>query len=335
METNSRIEYQARKKILKKYTSRILKKEGVVAVGIGPKIVKGNKQDYDAIVVSVKQKKPLDWVKKKDQIPVRLSGFRTDVIETGTIKALHTFKHRPAMGGISIGHINITAGTFGCLVKKGSEILILSNNHVLACSNDANIGDKIVQPGIHDSGKDPEDIIASLVDFVPIEMSGGSSDCRISKVLETGLNYLAQKVRSHTRFKSFKVQQNSNFVDAAIASPINSSLVSSEIMDVGRIESIYEPAKLGMNIKKSGRTTGLTEGTIDQIDVTVNVQYGEGKMAIFTDQIIAGKMCAGGDSGSLVLSKDNYPTGLLFAGSENISVINRIEYVMDLLGIHF
>jgi len=84
-------------------------------------------------------------------------------------------------------------------------------------------------------------------------------------------------------------------------------------------------------IKKSGRTTGLTHGVIEQTNVTVNVQYGEGKIAKFEDQLMAGKMCAGGDSGNAVLTEDNKLVGLLFAGSENSTVINRIENVFDLL----
>ena len=59
---------------------------------------------------------------------------------------------RPAPGGVSIGHKDITAGTLGMLVqdKETGEILILSNNHILANSNDAKIGDRIMQPGPHD-----------------------------------------------------------------------------------------------------------------------------------------------------------------------------------------
>ena len=88
-----------------------------------------------------------------------------------------------------------------------------------------------------------------------------------------------------------------------------------------------------MAIKKSGRTTGLTTGIVEQVDVSVNVQYGEGKIALFTDQLMAGAMSQGGDSGSAVLDNSNRLVGLLFAGSDTTTVINRIENVFSLLGV--
>jgi hypothetical protein len=88
-----------------------------------------------------------------------------------------------------------------------------------------------------------------------------------------------------------------------------------------------------MAIKKSGRTTGLTTGSIEQIDVTVNVQYSENQIAIFTDQLLAGAMSQGGDSGSAVLDESNQLVGLLFAGSDTTTIINRIENVFSALGV--
>ena len=108
--------------------------------------------------------------------------------------------------------------------------------------------------------------------------------------------------------------------------------LSDEIMEIGKIEGV-KSALLGMKIKKSGRTTGITTGEITQVDVTVNVQYGEGKIATFEDQIMAGKMCEPGDSGSAVLTEDNYICGLLFAGSDTAMIASRIENVFDLLNV--
>ena len=90
---------------------------------------------------------------------------------------------------------------------------------------------------------------------------------------------------------------------------------------------------LGMSIQKSGRTTEYTTGTIDQVDVTVDVQYGAGQIARFTDQILAGPMSQGGDSGSAVLDNDKNLVGLLFAGSESTTIINRMENVFSALSL--
>ena len=86
-------------------------------------------------------------------------------------------------------------------------------------------------------------------------------------------------------------------------------------------------------MKKSGRTTGFTEGEILQVNVTVNVQYGAGRLALFTDQLMAGAMSQGGDSGSAVLDQNNKLAGLLFAGSDNSTIINRIENVFSALDL--
>lgn len=88
-----------------------------------------------------------------------------------------------------------------------------------------------------------------------------------------------------------------------------------------------------MAIKKSGRTTGLTTGEILQVDVTVNVQYGAGRIARFSDQLLAGAMSQGGDSGSAVLDNSNKLVGLLFAGSDTTTIINRMENVFSALGL--
>jgi hypothetical protein len=90
---------------------------------------------------------------------------------------------------------------------------------------------------------------------------------------------------------------------------------------------------LGLALKKSGRTTGFTTGEIQQVDVTASVQYGPGQIARFTDQLLAGAMSQGGDSGSAVLNDDNRLVGLLFAGSENTTIVNRIEHVFSALGV--
>ncbi len=318
--------------ILLKNTAQLMKKKGVVIVGQGYKIVNGFQTERNCIVVSVAKKKPLKEIKKKDLVPREIDAIPTDVIETGVIKALHTQRHRPAMGGISIGEKSITAGTLGCLVKKGHEVFILSNNHVLACSNEAEIGADIIQPGSYDGGNFPEDHIAELADFVPISFTGGSSECPIGDFFVVMLNSMAKLVGSHTRLKAICAQEGVNLVDAAIARPLDPDWVLSTIMEIGKIVGTKR-AELGMPIQKSGRTTGLTLDSVSQVDATVQVQYGEGKIATFSDQFIGGPMSAGGDSGSAVLSMDNELAGLLFAGSETVTICNHIGNVFDLLNV--
>lgn len=325
------VEYDHIKKVLDKKQKSILKKKGVVATGIAYKVINGERTQELALVCSVDKKKPLSEIRKQDLIPSAVKGIPTDVVEIGVIKAFHTKRYRPAPGGVSVAHEMVSAGTLGCLVEKDGEQYILSNNHVLAQSNDADIGDTILQPGSYDGGTNSSDRIAKLSDFVKLHFTGIPSECSISKMFTVLVNGILSVMGSKTNIQSVK-QAETNIVDAAIAKPLKNEYVTNEIKGFGKIVGI-KPAVLGMKIKKSGRTTGLTTGEIIQIDVTTNVQYGDGKTATFTDQFMAGPMSAGGDSGSAILTEDNHIVGLLYAGSEQVTLCNKIENVFKLLHI--
>jgi hypothetical protein len=322
------------RQVLKASCPQLLSRANVVATGIGYKITAGEKMPTLSIVCSVTEKPPLSRLAERDKVPANMDGIPTDIILTGPIRAqaARTGRYRPAPGGVSIGHRDITAGTLGCLVKKDGVIHILSNNHVLANSNNAEIGDPILQPGRADGGTFPEDHIADLVNFIPISITGVPSECPIGTGVATLLNGVAAAMGSSTRLQAISRQAGENLVDCAIARPLNDQDVSDEILEVGTIQGKVS-GELGMTIKKSGRTTGLTTGEIQQVDVTVNVQYGPGQIATFTDQLMAGAMSQGGDSGSAVLDNNNNLVGLLFAGSDTTTVINRIENVFSALGL--
>jgi hypothetical protein len=311
----------------------LLGKPNVVATGVGYKISEGKQTQELALVCSVETKKPKKALTAKEMIPASIQNIATDVFPTGVIYALQdpTGRFRPAPGGVSIGHFQITAGTLGCLVKKDGKLFILSNNHVLANSNDADIGDPILQPGPHDGGQMAQDQIARLSEFVPIEFEGGTlPSCPIGTGVASFLNGLAAALGSRTRLQTTRKQAADNLVDCAIAEPMDSGDVKNEILQIGTMTGTAE-ATLGMSIKKSGRTTGLTTGTIQQIDVTSNVSYGTNKVATFVDQLMAGAMSQGGDSGSAVLDDDNRLVGLLFAGSNTTTIMNRIQNVFQAL----
>ncbi|MDD1652256.1 MAG: S1 family peptidase [Methanomicrobiales archaeon] len=313
----------------------LLAREHVVAAGIGYKTVGGKRTGDLSIVCSVVKKVPESQLAADDLVPSQVRGIPTDVVETGVLRALQerTDRWRPAPGGVSIGHPAITAGTLGCQVRKNGETLILSNNHVLAAENAASPGDPILQPGPYDGGKDPDDRIAVLEDFVPIRfLSTEPSDCAVARTLAVLANGLAYLTGSRTRLLAVRLQEEENRVDAALARPVIPADVSAEILELGTIRAIGS-AGLGTKVRKSGRTTGLTSDEILQVDVTADITYGAGRTARFTDQIMAGAMSSGGDSGSAVLDEDNNLVGLLFAGSESTTVINPIGHVVDALGI--
>lgn len=313
----------------------LLQYPNVIGFGTGFKYVGGEKTDQICVSVLVSKKLPGVALRPEDIIPSRigLSGMRvTDVVEVGVIRALkeRTDRWRPAPPGVSIGHYAITAGTFGCVVRKDGERFILSNNHVLANQNNAQIGDEIYQPGAYDGGTE---LIARLEDFVPIEFGGGViPPCPFANGVANAANWMAQAVGSSVRLRPYRdAQQADNLVDAAIARPLSDNLIVDEILEIGEPTGSAE-VSLGESVKKSGRTTGLTEGTVAVIDATVQVQY-SGAIATFEEQIITTNMSEPGDSGSVLVNQSHEAVGLLFAGSDQSTIHSPFYHVMDLLGV--
>jgi hypothetical protein len=327
---------EATRYALRQVSRELLARANVVATGVGYKVTGGKRTLAPCIICSVTRKLPAAALAPADLVPRTIQDVITDVVETGPIRALQapTGRFRPAPGGVSIGHRDITAGTLGCLVRKGGDVFILSNNHVLANSNDAQIGDPILQPGPHDGGTVASDHIANLEAFVPISfvLPEPPSECGFAQAVIAALNAGCRLIGSQTRYRIVSIQQTANLVDAAIARPLAAGDVTDEILGIGPIQGTAQ-GTLGMRVKKSGRTTGLTTGEILQVDVTVNVQYGTGRIAQFADQLMAGAMSQGGDSGSAVLDDQNRLTGLLFAGSDTTTIINRVEHVFAALGV--
>jgi hypothetical protein len=301
----------------------LMSMDNVVATGVGFKIAGNIHTTEPAVVVSVVKKLPLVQLPESTRIPKTIAGVPTDVVETGKIFALQdpTQKMRPARPGISIGHYQITAGTLGCLVRRDNQVYILSNNHVLANSNAAQLGDAILQPGPHDGGSSA-DQIATLEQFIPVGFSAS---------LPSGCSPVSFLMRLFGPSRALINEPGNNTVDCAIAKPLSADLVDPNILNIG-IPSGVGTATLGTQVQKSGRTTGLTTDQITQIDVTVSVAYGS-QIAIFKNQLMAGAMSQGGDSGSAVLDMEKRVVGLLFAGSNTTTIMNPIQFVLDALQV--
>lgn len=320
------------------HKGNLLAKPNVVGVGMGYKVSHGVRTSELCLVTLVRQKVPIEGLDPGALVPKEVDGVRTDVVEVGDLRAqqARTDRWRPAPGGVSIGHYKITAGTLGAIVRDQTSgaRLILSNNHVLANSNDANPGDAIIQPGAADGGQTSTDTIAHLERFCPITFSIEPGNCSIAGSYAALGNAIAALLGSSHRVQAIQARpMAANLVDAAVARPINDSDVLDEILEIGVVTGTV-PATLGMALRKSGRTTGLTTGTVQVLDATVNVSYGVGKVATFEGQIVAGPMSQGGDSGSLVVAGDSlHAVGLLFAGSDQSTIINPIQAVLDCLSV--
>lgn len=328
------------KRIKAQYVKSLKKKLNVNGVAVGHKIVAGKDTGEMCVTVLVKKKVPKSDLVTRDLIPQIVDGIPTDVREVGEIVAFkaRTDLWRPAPGGVSIGHYAITAGTLGGFVKDltTGETLILSNNHVLANSNSASIGDAILQPGPADGGRNPQDRIADLERFVRIQFEGGNGgDCIFARSTSGVLNFFAKIFGSSHRLVPIKIEAEVNEVDAAVAKPTRDDVITGDILDIGVITGI-KAATINMTVRKSGRTTNTTTGKIEMLNATVDVGYGGSKVATYENQIITGAISSPGDSGSLVVDgTEPLAVGLLFAGSDTSTVINPIDRVLNLLNVTF
>jgi hypothetical protein len=130
-----------------------------------------------------------------------------------------------------------------------------------------------------------------------------------------------------------------NYCDASAGSCLvnRRHTLSPQILNIGPIHP--EPINLatGMNVQKSGRTTGHTTGWCESTGAAARVSYGNYTVE-FADQDVLrgdnGDLSAAGDSGSLVLTRDGaQPASLLFAGGGGITIASPMRYVTEALGL--
>jgi hypothetical protein len=319
------------------YLDSLFAKTNVVGVGVGNKWTSGKRLDQLCIVVLVRQKLPVGALSESALVPREINGVITDVIEVGILNAqqTRTDRWRPIPGGVSIGHYLVTAGTMGCVVRDrtSNELFILSNNHVLGNSNQANVGDPILQPGAADGGLADKDIVARLERFVPISFQIEPPSCAIANSIVDFSNRAARLIGSSHRLKAYQEDlEGINQVDAAIARPVPGIEISDEILEIGVVGGTT-PARLGMRVRKSGRTTGYTTGQVTVLDAAVDINYGD-RVARFEGQIVTTAMSSPGDSGSLLVDDQSLlAVGLLFAGSDSATIHNPIQPVLDNLQV--
>lgn len=290
-------------KIKQKYEDSLRKIEGVLGVGA--------KTNGGFILVYVPKVTP----QIASELPNSLNGIPIQIIQTGgkfiplsfkqvppaaAIYAERTSRIRPALGGISLGHPQVSAGTLGCAAVDPliNELYGLSNNHVIALdwgTEHVGVkGDSTLQPGPYDGGVDPMDKIGELDRWIPVQ------------------------------------EAENNLVDIAAFKPLPNNL-SDAIEEIGKPSESIDPV-VGMRIVKSGRTSGITYGEIIDVNATITVSgWGE---VTFVDQITMTKMLDPGDSGSWIGHLDTYRTvGIGHAGSPDISVACKAKRVEELMGL--
>ena len=295
--------------ISRNYYKYLLSLENVNGIGMGYKWINNKTTLEHCIHVLVENKIHEKYISHNNIIPKTYMGIKTDVINVGKPKKLYgeviPEKIRPLKGGCSIAAYNGDFhGTLGCIVTKIKEdqlqYYILSNNHVLSEEGELPLGTPIIQPSDFFGGTIKNDKVASLSNVVK-------------------LKYIEEN------------KKPSNYVDCAIARLIDGIPISNEIIDIGKINGVANPI-VNSNVKKVGFVTGLTEGSITSIGVTIEMDFN--KPILFKEQIVANLDHSNGDSGSIVLNEDNKAIGILCAGSgKSIAYINDINIVLRLLKV--
>jgi len=253
--------------------------------------------EEQCVRIYVEKKLPESQLKPSEVIPKRVKledggEVCTDVVEIGRIRKLQQLdpkqRWRPSPTGVSTSRADEnSAGTMGWfIVDENGVVYAISNNHVWAKENRGSSGDPLLQPARLDGGDPEKDVLFTLLDYVPINFSGGE-----------------------------------NKVDVAVANILNYSNVYMSILNVGGVSGKRIPG-VGEAIAKMGRSTGLTKGTVTDDSATVQVDYDSG-LALFTDVIIAqgSGIIKGGDSGSPLLTSSGEFAGLVFAGAEDSTLV--------------
>jgi hypothetical protein len=267
----------------------------VHAVGVGRKEVAGRHDAALAVRFYVLRKAPKSAVMPGNLLPTSIEGIPTDVIESSpaTFASItnQRLAVRPVRAGASIAHPAVQAGTLGAICRRepdDGQRYALSNNHVLADLGRAGIGDLILQPAPADlppSGVSQE--VARLTAFEPISTSGGRN--RMDAALAEFLPGLASR--------------------------------TTDPIGIGAAGAPKAPQE-GMRAIKSGRTTGVTRGTVTDESYDVQIPLGGLGLvgsALFEDmfrvEASSGPVGNPGDSGALFLTDDEarLPLGMLFA----------------------
>ena len=209
-------------------------------------------------------------------------------------------------------------GTLGSLLQRNGIYYILSNNHVLARSDSASIGDAITQPDLIDANCSTAGTttVGNLTQYVNLEAAGTNVDAAIAQIV-TGT------VDTTGSILSLGATATGNTADAG--SPHAGNGIA---------------AHIGESVAKSGRSSSLTCSTVSAIQLQASVSYQKGCntganfSVTYTGQVsvAGGTFSAEGDSGSLIVDQNTAdPVALLYGGSDTDTVGNPVADVLAAL----
>jgi hypothetical protein len=310
---------------------QLLRLPDVTGVDIRRKVTKGRETDRVAIVVSVRKKKPKSALSKDEVIPPEIDGIPTDVVEEEIV--LHSDRvlldevaplvdattYATLQGGISMGPCRSVFLSPPDVPSAGNYIFVGTLGAIV---NDRTTGARMALTNFHVACVDSTWAVGNTM-TQPGRNDGGTCPA----------NMFGAIVRATL----------SDHVDGSVVSIDAGKASACSIVEVGDVKG-KNTAAIGMAIRKRGRTSGLTYGTVTSVDQTVSINYGDGlgthtlknQIRIEVDPAHSTVMSDHGDSGSVVVDASNKVIGLLYAGIDpghTVSFANPIQNVLDELNV--
>lgn len=293
--------------VKERHATRLKAYPNVVGVGVGHEVVAGQRTDRICIRVYVRRKLPKSELPPEAVLPDSIDGLPVDVIEDEfrihqappvTLED-HRRPHTFLLGGISIGNLLLGgSGTLGVSVfDNRTGQEMLLSNWHVLC---------------------------------------GSDQCQVGEpIIQPGTGGGDIGTANDVVARLYRVELNTE-VDAAIAQPSGQRILFKEVLEIGPVDTSSH-AILGMRVRKSGRTSGLTVGTVADVSADVDVQgYPSGTRSFHNQVVIEGttEISVPGDSGSVWVDDANQVVGLNFAGSPTRAIANPIDAVLTTLDIN-
>ncbi len=327
--------------ILRAHRKELFSYPNVRSVGVGRVITRGKKTKEIGIIVGVSKKKPLAMLTADMILPTELKaeGVSIDVQEVGVPKPLsapadYDCSYYDIMrSGVDLAHYLVTGGTLGWFMPEWNDLMV-TNNHVGANSNNAQIGDPIMQPSPICASTETRQV-ATLDNFVPVVFVGGGSPCSVARAVAAVLNGTAALFGRKTRMRALHnldpfAQDTVNHCDLSFLKPVPGISGDEAMLNSKRVwQGDRDEADLDEPLFKSGARSGYTEFLCTQKYMTVSVQYEAGEIAMYEDQDgFAQPSAQPGDSGSGVGDQaENMRTDEIFAGSDTIGIGSPFKYV--------
>lgn len=304
------------KRVKQAVEHEFLNRPGVVGVDIGYKEVQGQRTGELAIRVLVERKRD---VPAPQRIPAEVQGIPTDVIERKfelhglgvpaleLAPQLDTGTYDPLAGGISVGPCRLVRGQ----VFVGTLGAIVKDNAS---------GEPLLLSNFHVLCVDKTWAVGDALSQPGVPDSGRCPRTVVGNLLRASLG---------------------EQVDCAVANVTRGTTCA--VAEIGPLKG-QGLAALGDVVRKRGRTTGLTYGVVDTVDLTVTMSYGgdigditlTNQIGIRPDSTRNVKFGDRGDSGSVLVNDRSEVVGLYAAGSsgdEGYGLANPIGPVLTALNV--